>query len=199
MKFNHVLNNFTAGQWSDKMQANTELEQYKKSCKLLQNMITFKQGGAYKRAGLKYIDVGTTLQGILNSAAGNINVFPITGLVSLSRTPYLLITVNNSAPNTNWYIYNISSELAYAVTGATATANKAYNLDNASYVQVGNELYIASAYGSMPMIVSINENYCYIRGLLEVDPTAAYKNVPYLEPNALGIGDPQTITASVLS
>jgi hypothetical protein len=54
-KFNHLVNNFKSGEFSPKMSARTEVEEYNSSCEKIVNMFPMKQGGATQRGGLKYI------------------------------------------------------------------------------------------------------------------------------------------------
>jgi len=51
MKFNFPINNFSSGEWSPKMAARTEVEQYPRSCERMKNFIAQIQGGAAYRPG----------------------------------------------------------------------------------------------------------------------------------------------------
>lgn len=195
MKFSKVTNNFSAGQWSPRMLHNNELEEYQRACISLQNMLVLKEGGAFARAGFKYIDTGAFQAG-MNASASYLRMFPIIGKNSGVRTLYILVTTNN-APNTDWFIHNVSTGVNYAVSpNASATSNVAYDLDEASYSQVGDQLFVANKAGSMPFVTAVIDNVCYIQGIVEINLSNQFFNVPYRNPNVLGYGNPQTITSS---
>ncbi len=50
-----IQNNFTAGEWSPRMEGRADLSKYYNACLTLENMLVRPQGGAFKRPGLKYI------------------------------------------------------------------------------------------------------------------------------------------------
>lgn len=50
-KFNTLVNNFKTGEFSPKMSARTDIEEYKSSCETILNMFPMKQGGVNKRVG----------------------------------------------------------------------------------------------------------------------------------------------------
>lgn len=54
-KFNLISNNFKTGEFSPKMKARTDLDEYKTSCEEIFNMFPMKQGGVVKRSGTKYV------------------------------------------------------------------------------------------------------------------------------------------------
>ena len=57
MKFNFPINNFSSGEWSPRMLARTDTDQYARSCEEMTNMITQMTGGAAFRAGTASRDV----------------------------------------------------------------------------------------------------------------------------------------------
>lgn len=192
MKFNHVLNNFSSGQWSSKMLSNVELEQYKKACKTLENCIVLKEGGAFKRPGLKYIDLGAR-QSVLGS--GDHRLFPIVGRDGSTRKVYIMYTTLN-APNTDWFVYDIDTG---ATIGASATVpgNRAYsNLKEAHYAQVNDKLYVAIPDGSMPFEAYVYNGVFIVDAYVNLNNFNDFYNVPFNDPNVVGLGNPQTITSS---
>jgi len=54
-KFNDLVNSFKSGEFSPKMSARTEVEEYNSSCERVVNMFPMKQGGVNRRKGLEYI------------------------------------------------------------------------------------------------------------------------------------------------
>lgn len=50
-----VLNNFTGGEMSPLMDARSDIGKYQSGCRILQNMIVYPQGGAFKRPGTEFI------------------------------------------------------------------------------------------------------------------------------------------------
>ena len=59
-KANPIYTNFSAGEWSARMEGRIELDKYHSSCRTLENMLVVSQGGADFRPGTKYIVKGKT-------------------------------------------------------------------------------------------------------------------------------------------
>ena len=59
-KASPIITNFSAGEWSARMEGRVELEKYYSSCRTLKNMLVVSQGGADFRPGTKYIITGKT-------------------------------------------------------------------------------------------------------------------------------------------
>lgn len=194
MKFNKVSNNFSAGQWSPRVLHNNDLEEYQRACISIENMLVLKEGGAFSRGGFKYIDTGAYQAG-MNTSMAYLKMFPIIGKNSGVRTLYILVATNN-APNTDWFIHNTTTGSNYAVSAAAASANRAYDLNDASYEQVGDLLFVANRAGTMPFVASIIDNVCYMQGIVDLNLANQFFNVPYRNPNVLGFGNPQTLTSS---
>lgn len=57
MKFNSVMNNFTSGEWSEKMYGRSDTDQYFKACRTVKNAFPKIQGGAFKRPGSKLLGI----------------------------------------------------------------------------------------------------------------------------------------------
>jgi hypothetical protein len=195
MKFNSVLNNFTAGQWSSKMLVNNDNEQYKSACKKLINKIILKQGGAFTRPGTKYTDIST----ILDSAT-YFKIMPY----RYNEVSYLLIVTHVSGVD-YWYYYNCS-------TGVNTTLNPGYfgigisstygvSIETFQYAQYEDSLIIAT--GSTPIFFNLNTipfvNDYYLKyyymgfGFSIQQYPFAW---PYGKVNSLSTGTPVTFTAS---
>lgn len=196
MKFNQVLSNFSAGIWSDKMRANTEVDQYKRSCKELQNMFVQKEGGAFQRPGFQYKALPGAQQTNLNTQAHANRIFTIIGKESGVRTQYILF-INDSLPSVAWFCYNTR-------TGAILTMSVDPDVDilnrgEISWVNTGDYFVAAFEDGKQPIVVTAKDGVCSIWGIIN-NPAAggffSYTTVPYRSPNVLGEGVPQTITSS---
>jgi len=59
-KANPIFTNFSAGYWSARMQGRVELEDYYRSCRILENFIVVSQGGADFRPGTVFVINGKT-------------------------------------------------------------------------------------------------------------------------------------------
>lgn len=74
-KANPIFTNFSAGEWSERMQGRVELEDYYRSCRTLENMIVVSQGGADFRPGTAFVINGKT-----NAATIRLIPFSIKGV-----------------------------------------------------------------------------------------------------------------------
>jgi len=59
-KANPIYTNFSAGEWSARMEGRVDLDKYYHSCRILENFIIVSQGGADFRPGTAYITTGKT-------------------------------------------------------------------------------------------------------------------------------------------
>ena len=57
---NPIITNFSAGEWSARMEGRIELEKYYSSCRTMENFLVVSQGGADFRPGTKYVVNGKT-------------------------------------------------------------------------------------------------------------------------------------------
>ena len=55
MKTNQILTNFTAGEFSPRLNGRVDISKYYNACRTLQNMIVFPHGGASRRFGTVYV------------------------------------------------------------------------------------------------------------------------------------------------
>lgn len=195
MKFNSVLNNFTAGQWSSKMLVNNDNEQYQKACKKLLNKIIMKQGGAFRRPGTQYIDIST----ILNSAT-YFKAMPY----RYNEVSYILLAVHTAGVD-YWYYYNcstgVNTQLTAGYFGIGISSTYGSSIPNFQYAQYEDNLIIAT--GSTPIIFNLNTlpfvNDYYLKyyymgfGFSIQQYPFAW---PYGRVNSLGTGTPATFAAS---
>ena len=196
MKFNQVLNNFTAGQWSPRMLANTNVEQYAKACKTLQNMFVMKQGGAFKRPGLLFqsFAASPTQETFLNANNG-LFMIPWT----LSDGAKYLVVCDNGLPDGRWFVWDVSNNTFFNYITATTDSQFASNsMQNTHYAQVGDILYITGGGENLWPRRILLSTVAPVRLELVLEEFAFagtyYKGVPFYEPNVLGLNG--TITSS---
>lgn len=197
MKFNQILNNFTAGQWSPRMLANTNAEQYSRSCKTLSNMLVLKQGGAFKRPGLLFQNLAASpTQEAFVNANDDLFIIPWT----LSNGAKYLIFCDAGLPNGRWFVWNVATNAFYAYIAASTDAEFAnVYITGTHYAQVGDVLYLTGGGISLwPRRIELDGGTPRLKIVMEEPSFSSaaeyYKGVPYYEPNALGSGG--TITSS---
>jgi len=54
-KSNSALVTFTAGEWTSRLDARRDLDKAKAALRICKNMIINRDGGVYRRPGLKYV------------------------------------------------------------------------------------------------------------------------------------------------
>lgn len=147
MKFTNPLNDFTAGEWSPKMRARTNTEQYVKSCKKIQNMLVQMQGGAFRRPGTKYINIGA-LDGFAQASLNNAGALKIIPYATALGNYVLVCTDDLPGPagSTNyWFIYDVDNHAVYTLTLGTPVVNYAVDdVETMQYEQVGDLLFLTT-------------------------------------------------------
>ena len=124
MKFNLPVNNFAAGEWSDRMKGRVDTEQYVRACEDLTNMIPQMTGGAEYRAGT-YItemlsEVGyAEVNALIAEGVTNLKIVPYTPTEVANRR-ILLILPHTMTLTPKWKNLGTGIDLTY--TGATSTA-----------------------------------------------------------------------------
>lgn len=192
MKFNSLINTFTSGEWSPKMRARSDAEEYQKSCELLENFIPRIQGGAFRRPGTIVSQLAsgadTNLQNALDNSVVKSKMIPSVR----ANGDRKILCLFNSAPSTTYVVFNAASP---DTTGATPTImlGADFNVSAASvtYSSVGDVTVMTEALtgvGSMPRVWYPNPFLGEIIGpIREYFPYGArYKTFPYLPVNALG-------------
>jgi hypothetical protein len=152
MKFNFPVNNFSSGEWSPKMRARTDVEQYSRSCEELTNMIVQMQGGATYRGGTVHTD-------ITNLAARNrfFDSKPYGIQDSGKLVPYLPLDSTKQnllyiSPDTNasdghgsnWY--NFPSGTRPGIIGTTSVSG--WVPQDTWYTQIGDLLILTNKSGT---------------------------------------------------
>lgn len=199
MKFNTILNNFSAGAWSEKMIARGETEEYFKACRELTNMIPQLQGGAYRRPGTleKAFEAGATA--ILN-ATSNHRAIPYV----LSDGTKNILFVNSNLPGgvgTEWFVYNTVTGLKSNLVVAGITNSVDTDIATAQFVQAGDFLFIVSK-GNQPRFVFRNSFGDYLLypffywWFLTGSLTDSWRAFPYKPISADGIDGTLTVTGT---
>lgn len=189
MKFNHVLNNFTSGEWSPKMIARTDTEQYKKSALEILNGFVRPQGGVFRRPGFELKDSLS-----IDLSEDHIII------------PYYVIgkRVAIIATATEWKAIDVD-------TWTTISLGKGPDVDLPSvpedirHIQIGDTLFIASK-NNRPLHVRyttgigsgiVVQNYDSYFNPFNMQPDEQWRGLPYGQINADGIGGTLTVTGTL--
>lgn len=165
MKFNNIVNNFASGEWSPKMRARTDADQYVKACEEMKNFIPYIQGGAYLRSGTRFVPLDNAGQSeLVNSALGQIKLIPYN---PSSGDAYVLAAVTGLVAS--WFVVKIQNPIA-ATTTVTAGTGASNTSDPADfhYVQVGDLILIVDRTGvTVPMVFFLDGSTFRIRTIFE--------------------------------
>lgn len=151
MKFFQAINNFASGEWSKKMFARTDTQQYQAACETLKNAIVQIQGGAFMRPGTAYLKMqNPALQTALN-AASEVRLIPFV----VFGINYILVIPDGAVGN--WFLVNDNGveEPIVNVSGPTLDAHllNADQVRTIQYVQTGNTLILTVRDADIPPIV----------------------------------------------
>ena len=181
MKFNSLLNNFSAGEWSPKMRSRSDVQQYFNACEKLQNFIPQIQGGAFFRGGTERVLIGSTYEGQLSSTSA---IFPWT---FSSGDAYLLVA-NFGNPATEWFVYNIGTGVVSLL--ASSTTDVPVDPRNFMFTQLGDIIIMLDKEGGIEPIVMYYDGSFRMQKLnLYVDAQpglAEYEAFPYRPIEANG-------------
>lgn len=196
MKFNSIINNFSSGVWSPKMLNRADTEEYFKSCEELLNMIPQLQGGAFRRPGTKYIDLGTA-QGRLEQGYST-RIIPW----RLSTGQKYLIVMNTEAPTnlpSRWFIYNTVTGVKTDLSATSGADFADTNLMTAQFEQVGDIVYFVTD-GMPPRFISYAGGVPYVYAYHEYFGGLAaqrqWETVPYKPISAEGDDGTLTVTGT---
>ncbi len=205
MKFNNLVNNFAAGEWSPKMRGRSEVQQYNQACEELYNFLPQIQGGAFRRPGSIRIDLDdASAEADLQSVASNTIVKSKMIPRVLSNGSKTVLIATDSFPASTWFSINAASP-SNGPTGISASgfANSPATAASIKYTQVGDYVFMVDGTGQvMPRIWSGNTLWQY-----NTPPPVGFyssKTTPYLPPNANSSGGtiavagagPYTLTSS---
>lgn len=174
MKFQGLLNNFISGEWSPKMMARSDTDQYPRACRLMRNAFTQPQGGAFKRPGFRQVVFNNTIPGtspamtcqevIDNSTKRNLFDWTVNGVT-------YLIFANENSPTAGvaaypWFVMNTATNQIYGITGSSQTDAGDPQIDKAQVHQVGDVLFIVSP-GAQPRMLRIEGASMVMRAVWE--------------------------------
>ena len=152
MKFNTILNNFSAGAWSEKMIARGETEEYFKACAELENMIPQLQGGVFRRPGTVYQNLGATYNSIVQTSVGH-RIIPF----RLSNGNKYLLVANNASPTAvgnEWFVYNVATGASVTLTCPLSSNVADANIATAQFAQIGDLIYYVTD-GIAPRLIYV--------------------------------------------
>jgi hypothetical protein len=209
MKFNALANNFSAGEWSEKLVARSDAQEFNNACLKMQNFIPKVSGGAFKRNGTRKLSTTDQLQDALNGYMQKYLSPPPDYKQAVKCIPYILSTgarkiiilgagyLANDIPHKGAFIYDVD-------TGAVNTINtSAYNFipdpEDVHYTQVGDVMVLVWRYGIIPAVI-FPSGSSFIAKTLYGFATTEYglrihEVYPFRPIVALGSGGP-TLTTS---
>ena len=197
MKFNNLMNNFTSGEWSPKMKARNDAEQYFKSCEQIENFLVKIYGGAFRRPG--------SVRGVLNAGSlarlqGALAVGPDLGTVKSKMIPFVLSTgvkymlvAVDGLPSTKWFMFRPDDlSIASPIIQTNSFTDISASAASLKYVQVGDFLFIVDGAGVAPLrILHLDQasGDFYLRMTFQMPSIASFQfwtGVPFLPIQANG-------------
>lgn len=163
MKFYHITNNFTAGEWSPKMLARTDVQQYLSAAKSLLNSFVLIQGGAYRRPGSIHVDLSDypAAEATLNSALA-FKLIPY----YVGDFRFLIVAVDGTIDD--WFVIDpngiVTSLDNRSHPGLVTATIFADEIEELQYIQTGDTLIITIGGGRLAplVILSPNSNDLYL-------------------------------------
>lgn len=182
MKFQGALNNFISGEWSPKMLARTDTDQYTRACKLLRNAFPQLQGGAFKRPGFRHFVYDPATEGTPGTVQGYLDGVSKNALFewTVDGVPYLILA-NNEAPQTGthpWIVVNTATTQVYAIVATSHVDIPDTRIDEAQFHQVGDVLFIVSP-GGQPRMIRFEGSTIAMRAFWEYWSFDQSGNVPW--------------------
>ncbi len=146
MKFNLPINNFASGEWSPKMAARTDTQEYAKSCEEVTNMFIQMQGGAQYRGNTMRKPIATDFAGDMSDE--------LTGNYQPTYN-FKLIPYKNSNPNLSTILCIYGNGLCIILTNDTGvyvdlganTSMTGWKPQDTQYQQVGDLLFLTNITG----------------------------------------------------
>ena len=161
MKFNYPDNNFTAGEWTPKMDKRTDVQEIVRSCKSLVNYIPQIHGGAQFRGGTSTISFSNADQAFLDSFIGGSGGDPFISANGVRIIPYKnSVNIRKGllflAQDNNWKVIKASEDVGdmYSVTVESAAAHTNFWLpEDIHYVQLGDYIVMTNTLGLYPPVI----------------------------------------------
>lgn len=212
MKFNSLANNFSAGEWSEKLVARSDAQEFKNACLKMQNFIPKISGGAYKRNGTRKINFSPSGQTALDSYRAT-----YAGALPLAKQPARLIPWNLSdgtrkvvivgnappagGPSPGILIYDVDTGAVDTLLGTYSTTFTAEPGD-IHFAQVGDTLILTlndTGFGSIqPAVIFRQGGSFLISEWINFAPVIFLREhevFPFRPIVALGSGGPNLTTS----
>lgn len=191
MKFNLSVNNFTSGEWSPKMRARTDVQQYRNAAETMENFIPQLQGGAFRRPGTENIVLDTAQNTDLQTAYDAGNKFDIKSKIItavLSNSKKMVTIALDGVPSTTWISHDSGANTETDLDVVASDADIAKSAKNIIYTQVGDVVVMVDSAGTIaPRVLTYSD--APNGGLFTVFTYIAnsgWTATPYLPANALG-------------
>lgn len=201
MRFNSLLNNFSAGVWSPKARARSDAQEYMSACEELLNMIPQMQGGAFRRPGTARISLAAGLETDLQNALDSVEWFYSQSIMIpkvLSDGTTQILVAFDTQPSTTWIVYDVGTPANSGALGAVGTnADVAYSSDSLQYSQVGDLVVIVDGNGvyrprvwtpltyTTGTLQSVDAEYHADTAIASPNSLPTWKTVPYRPVQAL--------------
>ena len=160
-RFNEIINNFINGEVSPRMYGRSDSDVYKRSCRKIENMIVYPQGGASRRSGTELV-----LKSIKNTDMNSFNLTKASRVIDFiysREESYKVIFHGNASFGANYFMYiinvqdgaafvpyfsgGVTAGFAYDSVGAGAvsanTLTDEETIFSMQYAQSGNTMYFA--------------------------------------------------------
>lgn len=208
MKFSHSYTRFTSGEWSPKMYSRTDTDQYNLAARSLKNMIPQLQGGAFRRGGFQYVNLGTTFNALL-AAATDFTLIPYKP--SFESVSYVIVCLDGS-PSNRWIVVNTTtgaSNYLNSVPTSDANFDAGTNTKFMQYAQVGDVCVITSQSGPRRFLYKQGSNFILSTTFPGERTENLWRNYPYTPERTnneygyisvtgtLSVGGSVTVTSSV--
>ena len=194
MKFNHLANTFSAGEWSPKMRARSDAEEHGKACETLINFIPKIQGGAFRRPGTVRTVLSAESESDMQNAVSNTAVKSKMIPFVMGNGNRNILCAFDTQPSTTWFLFSASSPTGSGSAPTPGTgANFTVSAASLKYAQYGDYIFLVenSTGVGTPARVWYDNGFGG-GGLKTVDTipdlvASTFKCVPYMPINALGI------------
>lgn len=145
MKFNALFNNFSSGEWSEKLVGRSDSEEFDNASLLMQNFIPKLSGGAFKRNGTSRLKLTGALQILLDPANGPYKMIPW----KTSIGNFILLIGTGAANAGGWLVvipgFGGADTEHRIFSGGTAAAFATLSPASIQYAQVGDALVLTTA------------------------------------------------------
>lgn len=195
MVFNSVLNNFTSGEWSPKMLARTDTDQYPRAAREITNGFVRPQGGVFSRPGTVLAESLTT------SIPGGHAMIPY--YFRGQRFCIILGAIFTPPNQFDPFYYAFTDSFTVTTVNSTLSLSPeaTQSLGKVRYVQVGETLFCVAP-NTPPFVITYNlgtgalDVTPYI-GNTAAGPTSSYSSIPYGPVNADNIKGTLTVTGTL--